>query len=65
MAVLTYTVGRLRRKEFRATLSEFSMKGKVDNYEEVKGFLDSRFVIDASIDNHVEIIKSLDVNLEE
>ncbi|AXG66329.1 hypothetical protein SEA_ANNADREAMY_250 [Streptomyces phage Annadreamy] len=65
MAVLTYTVGRLRRKEFRATLSEFSMREKIDQYEEVKGFFDSRFVVDASIDNHVEIIKSLGVNLTE
>lgn len=59
MAALTYTVGRLRTKAFRALVSEFEMNGKIDEANEVKGFLESRFVIAASIDNHVEFIQRL------
>jgi len=62
MAALTYTVGRLRTKAFRALISEFEMNGQIDEANEVKGFFESRFVIDASIENHVEFIKRLTRN---
>ncbi|QOI67626.1 hypothetical protein SEA_BEUFFERT_258 [Streptomyces phage Beuffert] len=64
MPALTYTVGRLRRKEFRATLIQFEKNGIIGESEEVKGFFESRFVIDATIDGHVQLIKSLGINLE-